>query len=208
MVSKRQLVVALAGALLLLGVACHKKQAAQKPKLPGPAQAPTLAQTLPDEIQPVPEPATPTETAKQEPPPAPKKARPKKKAQAANGTPPKGAATTPATPQQPPANDTTTTASLRPPGNPGDAAALALGPDVTSAEAARDRQSTNQELDATEKDLKRLDGRSLNSDEQAMLTQIKAYINQSRKALTDGDYERASNLAKKAQLLTDDLLKK
>ena len=79
---------------------------------------------------------------------------------------------------------------------------------MSSDQAARDRQSTNQSLDTTEKDLKRLDGRALNSDEQAVLTQIRAYISQSRKALTEGDYERASNLAKKAQVLTDDLLKK
>jgi len=95
---------------------------------------------------------------------------------------------------------------MHPPANP--AIEVAIGPDVTSPEAARDRQSTTQSLDATEKDLKRVEGRSLNSDEQAMLAQIRAYIGQSRKAITDGDYERASNLAKKAQLLTDELLKK
>jgi len=204
MLHKRQLVVALVEVLLLLGVACHKKQTATNPTLPGRAEAPTIPEKLPDTIEPLPVPANPTETASsQEPPPLPKKNHPRRKTQ------PKGSATT-TNPSQPnPSPETTTnTATLRPPGNPADTAALAIGPDVSSDQAARDRQSTNQSLDTTEKDLKRLDGRALNSDEQAVLTQIRAYISQSRKALTEGDYERASNLAKKAQVLTDDLLKK
>ena len=41
-----------------------------------------------------------------------------------------------------------------------------------------------------------------------MVTQVKSYISQSRKATSDGDYERAFNLAKKAQLLADALVKK
>jgi outer membrane biosynthesis protein TonB len=208
MIGKRQLVIALLEALLLLGAACHKKQAAQKPKLPGPAEAPTVAQKLPEEIQPVPQPENPTEAAnKQEPQPYPKKTRPRKKPQP-NTTQAKGNTASPTVPPQQASSDTTTTASVRPPGNPADTAVLAIGPDVSSAEAVRDRQSTNQLLDTTERDLKRLDGRNLSSDEQTMLTQIRAYISQSRKALTDGDYERASNLAKKAQVLSDDLLKK
>jgi outer membrane biosynthesis protein TonB len=199
MIGKRQLVIALVEIVLLFGVACHKKQAAQKPNLPAPSEAPTLTQKLPDVIEAVPVPANPAETAKaQEPPPLPKKNHPRRKTQA------KGSATS-TNSQQPSAGEATTAATLRPPGNP---AALAIGPDVTSAEAARDRQSTNQSLEATEKDLTRLDKRTLNSDQQAMLDQIRAYISQSRKALTEGDYERAANLAKKAQLLTEDLLKK
>jgi hypothetical protein len=50
--------------------------------------------------------------------------------------------------------------------------------------------------------------RSLNDEEKAMKTQIQSYLQQSRKATTDGDFERAFNLAKKAQLLADALIKK
>ena len=67
----------------------------------------------------------------------------------------------------------TTTAELHPPPNPANAAAeVAIGPDISSAEAARDRQSTTQLLDTTEKQLKRVDSNNLSSDQQAMLTQI------------------------------------
>jgi hypothetical protein len=207
MIGKRQIVIGLLVPLLIFEASCHKKQAAGSLKPPGPA--PTIAQSLPDEIPTEPLPQKPAETAKaEEPPPLPKKSRPRKK-------PPSNASNQAKT-NQPPATTTapqtstqTTTAELHPPPSPANPAAeVAIGPDVSSPGAARDRQSTNQSLDATEKDLKRLDGRSLTSDEQAMVTQIRAYISQSRKAITDGDYERASNLAKKAQLLTDELLKK
>jgi hypothetical protein len=209
MIGKRQIVIGLLVPLLSFEVSCHKKQAAASLKPPGPA--PTIAQSLPNEIPAEPLPQNPAEqTAKaEEPPPLPKKSRPRKKPssnasnQAKTSQPPATTTTSPQTSTQ------TTTAELHPPAIPANPAAeVAIGPDVSSAEAARDRQSTNQSLDTTEKDLKRLDGRSLSSDEQAMVTQIRAYISQSRKAITDGDYERASNLAKKAQLLTDELLKK
>ena len=84
----------------------------------------------------------------------------------------------------------------------------AIGPDVSRPEANRDRQSTSQMLDTTEGQVKKLEGQSLSADQHSVLLQIKAYITQSRKAITDGDYERASNLAKKAQLLTEELIKR
>src|SRR5262249_41268833 len=99
--------------------------------------------------------------------------------------------------------------AIHPPPNPADAAAaVVIGPNVSTAEAARDRKTTTDLLDTTEKDLNRVDSKGLNADQQAMLTQIRAYISQSRKASTEGDYERASNVAKKAQLLADELMKK
>src|SRR5579884_1823022 len=138
MFSKRQFVLGMLVPLLALQLACHKKQASQKPKLPGPAEAPTLSQTLPYEIQPVPVPENPTETANaQEPPPLPKKSKTHKK----SGAPPGTAAKT----NQPPAQTATaqtqtapsTTAELHPPvAPPNTAAEVAIGPDISSAEAA------------------------------------------------------------------------
>jgi len=210
MISKRQFVVGLLVPLLAIQLACHKKQTAQKTKLPGPAEAPTLTQTLPDSIQPPPLPRNPQESAKtHEPPPLPQKTKSRKKqsgsgTQAKNSQAPATATSPPAQTPPPPA-----TAELHPPVSPPDTAAeVAIGPAITSADAARDRQTTTRALDTTEGQLKRVDSNSLSSDQQAMLTQIKTYINQSRKAITEGDYERAANLAKKAQVLADELMKK
>ena len=83
MISKRQFVMGLLVPLLAIQLACHKKQAAQKPKLPGPAEAPTLTQTLPYEIQPEPLPENPRKRRNaQEPPPLPKKTRLARRAKA------------------------------------------------------------------------------------------------------------------------------
>jgi hypothetical protein len=92
---------------------------------------------------------------------------------------------------------------------PADAATpdTAIAPDVSSDQLTRQKQTTVQLLDLTENSLKRLASRSLSSDEQSMVTQIKAYVLQSRKATSDGDYERAYNLAQKAHLLSDALSK-
>ncbi len=209
MISKRQLVLGLLVPVLAFQLACHKKQAAVKPKLPGPAEAPTLTQTLPYEIQSEPVPAAPVETAKVEEPPK-SKSKPHSRTKKGQSNQPATQAKAAATPPPPvPAASETTTASIHPPPSPAEAAAaVAIGPDVSSAEAARDRKSTSTLLDSTENDLKRVDSKSLTADQQAMLAQIRTYISQSRKALAEGDYERASNLAKKAQLLTDELMKK
>ena len=202
MISKRQFVMGLLVPLLAVQLACHKKQAAQKPKLAGPVVAPTLSQTLPEEIQAQPVPENPEAVAaKQEPvEPPKKKSRKKPKTSQATAQLPAPQTTAPTTPA--------TTAELHPAPSPADAAAeVAIGPDITTAEAARDRQSTTKLLDTTEKQLEHVKSNNLSSDQQSMLAQIKTYINQSRKAITEGDYERASNLAKKAQLLADELMK-
>src|ERR1035437_28735 len=57
-------------------------------------------------------------------------------------------------------------------------------------------------LAATAKNLKSVN-RKLTHAEQAMVAQIKTYIDQSRKATSDNDFERAYNLANKARLLSD-----
>jgi ElaB/YqjD/DUF883 family membrane-anchored ribosome-binding protein len=62
-------------------------------------------------------------------------------------------------------------------------------------------------VDATENALKGI-SRQLSDDEKSMRTQVQSFLQQSRKATVDGDFERAYNLAKKAQLLADALIKK
>ena len=82
----------------------------------------------------------------------------------------------------------------------------AIAADVTSAQLTRQKQSTAQLLDETEKSIGGLKG--LTHDEEEMLAQIRSYVSQSRKATSDGNFERAYNLATKAHLLSDALVKK
>lgn len=100
-------------------------------------------------------------------------------------------------------------AAAHPPANPAAEAppSTAIGANVNSAQVSQQKQTTAQLLDETEKTLNGLN-RSLSHDEEQMVTQIRSYVGQSRNATKDGDFERAYNLATKAHLLSDALVKK
>lgn len=66
--------------------------------------------------------------------------------------------------------------------------------------------STDELLNATDNNLRSIK-RQLSTDEQSMVTQIRDYLSQSRQAIKDGDPGRAHNLAWKARLLSDELVK-
>jgi hypothetical protein len=68
------------------------------------------------------------------------------------------------------------------------------------------RQQTESLLQAAEWNLKRVN-RTLTDGEESMQHQVRNFITQSRLALTDGDVERAYNLATKASLLSQELVK-
>ena len=81
-----------------------------------------------------------------------------------------------------------------------------LSASMSHDQAIHQKLNTNQLLEATEYNLKSI-ARALNADEQAMLQHIRSYMQQSRDATKDGDTERAYNLALKAHLLSDELIK-
>lgn len=180
---------------LLFSAGCQKK----KQPIALNKQAPTLAVPVPDQIPEEPTPAVappPAQEASAEEAPAkkpPAKRRPKKTTQAA-------ATAAPANNQNNP-----TIAVNRPPAEAVTDTAIAA--DVTSQQLVQQKQTTNELLDSTEKNLKGLN-RGLSRDEEVMVTQIRSYVGQSRKATSDGDFERAYNLAVKAHLLSDALIKK
>lgn len=203
MIELRKLVISLLLLALLFTEACNKK-----PVLPPRSLAPTVAVALPDEIPEKPE-APPPEVAQTLPEPPPVKTKPKKtpRTAAKKTAPPATAA--PATPPPAPATSNPTVASLRPPQNPASEIASdnAIAAALPSAEVIRQKEKTAQIVDSTENNLKNL-SRSLSDEEKAMRAQIQTYLQQSRKATSDGDFERAYNLAMKAQLLTEALIKK
>lgn len=81
-----------------------------------------------------------------------------------------------------------------------------IAPGPTPADTAHDQASTDQLLRAAESNLSGIK-RQLSKDEETMLAQIREFINQSRKATTENDPERAHNLAVKARVLSDELVK-
>ncbi len=163
---------------------------------PAPAPEPTPAEPQPAPPAPEPPPEK-TETSAEKP--KPKKPSPKKPA-ATQGQPQNQAAATP-TPA-PPKTSKLIIQEGSAPDSPGQLAA-GVGLDDSSSHA---KQTTEQLLQSAQANLNSIN-RPLSPEEQAMVAQIKDYMAQSRKATADSDTVRAHNLALKAHLLSDELVK-
>ncbi len=82
-----------------------------------------------------------------------------------------------------------------------------IAPTISANDAVRDRNSAEQLLQSTETNLNNLGKRTLSSDEESAVSQIRNFVTQSRQALKDNDPARARNLALKANVLSNDLTK-
>lgn len=194
----------------LLGTAgCDQFGHKKKASLPPRTIAPTLQVGLPDAIPTPPPPPAPVVVAQEapkqpEPKPAPKtrhRSSPKKTTPAATN----GESTASSNAAGTTTGATTVANNIAPEPPVPNTAIAAVVPSET---ATRDKQTTAELLDSAEKTIKSLDDHSLSDDQKAMVSQIWSFIAQSRKATIDGDLERALNLANKAHLLSDALVKK
>lgn len=77
----------------------------------------------------------------------------------------------------------------------------------TPAQQASSARSAEEINSATEENLNKLQGRQLDSNQMQTMSQIRQFMEESRKAVAAGDPERAQNLATKARLLSEELLK-
>ena len=85
--------------------------------------------------------------------------------------------------------------------------AAQIAPGMTPAETIRQRHNAEQLLGSTDDKLKRLAGRPLDAKQQETVGQIRNYMEGARSALKEGDVRRATTLAQKAHLLSEDLVK-
>ena len=204
----RQFAASILVIALLMLAGCAKK----KPPLPSQAKAPidTIAVPLPDEISeaspppPAPPPRQEAQLPEQPKPKPTTKRKQKKQAQPPATTTASG----PATPPAAASAGNNTLAAAHPPANlaevPPD---TAIAADVSRSQLTQQKQTTAQLLDATEKTVSNLN-RTLSHDEEEIVSQIHSYVAQSKSATAAGDFERAYNLATKAHLLSDALVKK
>lgn len=199
----RQIGAVLVVATLAGGVGCKKKA----PPAPAPQQqAPTITQQenqVPPPAAPEPQKPSPEQTEQQPAAPTPspetkptahkhKSKAPKKSA--AKKTP-QQSPRKPAQPSQQASKPATTDTNVQ------------LSASIPQGEAARQRQVTAQLLTQTENTLKSIT-RALTDDEQRTVQQIRGFMQQSRTADNDGDLDRSYNLATKAKLLADELVKR
>ena len=183
---KISLLLCLAAALFLSG--CHKKRPALPPPEAAPVQLPAPQPEPEVQPQPQPTPPEPTPAPPPEPAPKPKPTHKRKPPVSKPSTTTPATAPTPA-PKPAPSNESVQISADLPPGT-----------------AQTQRRDTEALLQTAENNLKRVT-RNLNDDEQTMMRQTRNYIAQSRSAMQDGDYQRAYNLALKAQLLSAELAK-
>ena len=218
--------VVMALLVMLVFSGCRKKK---EPTVTPQAQAPTVStpqkpgpttQKEPSPSQPAATapattapsaPGTATTTTKPKPKRAPKPPKQEPSAAATNGTgqtaAPKPAAEAPST-----TASTTTPPAGTPPAPP--KVVVQEGGETPAGQISaggnnhsESRQSIEQLLQSTDTNLRSI-SRPLNNEERAMVEQIRNYMAQARVASTDGDLTRANNLALKAHLLSDELVKR
>lgn len=194
----RKFVLGLMIVVMAAGVGCKKR----KPQVPAQAAPPTINKpsATPVANQPLP---TPPTVAEEPPPPqsttpviAPaKKTRIRRKKPVV--TPPPNTAAVDTSATKPP---------VRKPGETAIDSNVQISAEVPQPAANLRRQQTESLLQAAEWNLKRIN-RTLSDGEESMQRQVRNFITQSRLALQDGDVERAYNLATKANLLSQELVK-
>jgi hypothetical protein len=78
-------------------------------------------------------------------------------------------------------------------------------PQLTSQESAVAEQQTNQSLRIAESNLQSARGKNLNATQTDLISKIRGFIKDAREAAQITDWSRARSLAKKAQVLSEEL---
>jgi hypothetical protein len=80
-----------------------------------------------------------------------------------------------------------------------------IAPQLSSQEASVAQQQTNQSLSIAEKNLESARGKNLNAAQSDLVSKIRGFIKDAREAAQIADWSRARSLAKKAQVLSEEL---
>lgn len=90
-------------------------------------------------------------------------------------------------------------------GSPPDA--VSLVPQLSPQEITAAKEQMNESVSVAQNSLAAAKGRQLNAAQVDLVSKINSFIGESRAAAREGDWNRARNLAKKAQVLGDELAK-
>jgi hypothetical protein len=80
-----------------------------------------------------------------------------------------------------------------------------IAPQLTPQESAVAQKQTNQSLGIAEKNLESARGKNLNAAQSDLVSKIRGFIKDAREAAQITDWSRAGSLAKKAQVLSEEL---
>ncbi|MGB7433799.1 MAG: hypothetical protein WBR26_23565 [Candidatus Acidiferrum sp.] len=80
-----------------------------------------------------------------------------------------------------------------------------IAPEVTNEEMVAAKAETQQSLDVAEKQLTLAHGKNLDATQADLASKVRGFADNAREAMRAGDWERAKNLAKKAEVLAQQL---
>jgi hypothetical protein len=80
-----------------------------------------------------------------------------------------------------------------------------IAPQLSAAETAAAQQQTNQSLTVAGRTLDAAKGKALNGAQSDLASKIRSFIAEARDAAQNGDWTRALNAAKKAEVLSQEL---
>ena len=96
-------------------------------------------------------------------------------------------------------------ASSATPAENGKADGPLIVPQMSAGESAAAQQEISSSLAAADRNLDSVRGKALNAAQSDMANKAKGFINDAREAARSGDWARARSLAKKAQVLSEEL---
>jgi len=108
-----------------------------------------------------------------------------------------------ATPAPPPARPTQAPSKKEPPPPPS-----VLSPQVGKQEEDRLRQNATARIERVEQLVKQIDQKKLAREQQDTFSTIQSFLSKAKEAMSSREFERAYNLADKAQLLAEEMSKK
>jgi hypothetical protein len=82
---------------------------------------------------------------------------------------------------------------------------LSLAPQLSQQEIAAAQAQLNESVAVAQRNLDAAKGRTLNPTQADLASKTVTFLQESRDAVRDGDWTRAKNLAKKAQVLSEEL---
>jgi hypothetical protein len=80
-----------------------------------------------------------------------------------------------------------------------------LAPQLSQQEIAAAQQQMNESLGVAQRNLQAAKSHRLNATQTDLASKVNSFVEESKVAVKDGDWARARNLARKAQLLSDEL---
>jgi hypothetical protein len=80
-----------------------------------------------------------------------------------------------------------------------------MAPEMTPQEVVTAKTETQNGLDVAEKNLAMTQGRKLNAVQEDLASKVRGFADSAREAMRNGDWMRARNLSKKAEVLSEQL---